>query len=286
MESSLTPLPASGESRFPRDMGGWMALLSKAPVPVLRSSALALEELRANEDAVDAHLLAETFAGDPLMILNVLSYVARLRQGHDGSDPETLTSALVMMGITPFFRAFGCQQELEARLESRPAALAGARRILTRGHRASRFALAFAVHRMDHDAAVLQEAALLHDFVELLMWIHASDLCEEVDRRQRADPALRTADVQSDVFGLRLPDLQHALMLRWRLPQLLIDVSDDSQEAKSSQARTVVLAIRLARHTAVDWNNPAIADDVREIASLLHMAERPTADLLRDLDGD
>lgn len=280
-------LPEShgGAHRFPRDQRGWAELLSREPMPVLRSSALALEELRANEDAVDAHLLAESFAGDPLMVLKVLSHVARLRHGHDGSDPETLTSALVMLGITPFFRAFGPQIELEGRLGDHPAALAGARRVLDRSHRAARFALAFAVQRMDHDAAVLQEAALLHDFVELLMWIHAPELCLEIDRRQQADPALRTAEAQADVFGLCLPDLQHGLMLKWHLPQLLIDVSDDSRESRSSQARTVVLAIRLARHTAVDWNNPAIADDVREIASLLHMGEQPTADLVRDVDG-
>lgn len=254
-------------------------------MPVLGSSALALEELRRNVDAVDAHLLAESFSSDPLMILKVLSFVAQLRRGHEGSDPETLTSALVMLGISPFFRAFGPQMDLEGCLRLQPTALAGARRVLDRGRRAARFALAFAVQRMDHDAAVLQEAALLHDFVDLLMWIHAPELCAELDRRQQADPALRTADGQVDLFGVRLPELQHELMLQWRLPQLLIDVTDDTREARSSQARTVVLAIRLARHTAVSWGNPAIADDVREIASLLHMAEQPTADLLRDVDG-
>lgn len=246
---------------------------------------MALEELRLNEDAVDAHLLGESFSNDPLMILKVLSFVAQLRRGHEGSEPETLTSALVMLGISPFFRAFGSQMDLEGRLCRRPAALAGARRVLDRGHRAARFALAFAVQRMDHDAAVLQEAALLHDFVDLLMWIHAPELCIELDRRQQADPTLRTADAQADIFGVRLPELQHKLMLHWRLPQLLIDVTDDSRESKSSQARTVVLAIRLARHTAIDWHNPGVADDVREIASLLHMAVQPTADLLRDVDG-
>ena len=35
------------------------------------------------------------------------------------------------------------------------------------------FALAFAVHRMDHDAPVIHAAALLHDFAELLLWLHA-----------------------------------------------------------------------------------------------------------------
>jgi hypothetical protein len=38
---------------------------------------MALEEWRANEDAVDAHLLSETIVRDPLMTLKVFSHLAR-----------------------------------------------------------------------------------------------------------------------------------------------------------------------------------------------------------------
>ena len=276
--------PISRPRRWPSDLHGWAKLVESGAMPILGSSAEALEECRSNEDAVDAHTLSDIFASDPLMVLKVLAYVANLRRGHDGSDPETLTAALVMLGIGPFFRGFGEQQTVESVLSVDPAALAGFRRVLLRSHRAARFALAFAVHRMDHDAAVLHEAALLHDFAELLMWIRAPRLCAEVSRLQAMEPTLRTADAQAKVFGIKLPDLQHLLMLRWRLPSLLIDVSDDNRESVSSQARTVVLAIRVARHTAVDWENPAIGDDVREIAALLHMGEQPTLELLRDID--
>ncbi|MCK7498814.1 MAG: hypothetical protein MZW92_55820 [Comamonadaceae bacterium] len=63
------------------------------------------------EDAVDAHLLAEAIASDPLMTLKLLAHVAHLRRGRDGSDTETVTAALVMLGIPPFFRAFGPQAD-------------------------------------------------------------------------------------------------------------------------------------------------------------------------------
>jgi len=46
----------------------------------------------------------------------------------------------------------------------------------------------------------------------------------------------------------------------------------------------VLLAIRLARHTALGWDNPAIPDDVQDIARLLNMAVGPTEALLRDMD--
>lgn len=265
-------------------MNDWASCFEATALPVLRRTAATLEDMRANEDEVDAHLLAETLANDPLMTLKVLAHVARLRQGRDGSHPETLTEALVMVGITPFFRAFGPQPTVDDRLRGWPDAMDGFERVLDRSRRAAHFAMAFALQRMDHDAAVIHEAALLHDFAELLMWLHAPALAAEAWRRQQVDPSLRSAAVQREVFQVELPDLQHELMKRWRLPPLLVDITDDRRESVSVQARNVLLAIRLARHTARDWDNPALADDVRDIAALLCMGETPTLALLRDLD--
>lgn len=270
----------------PRDLAGWVSCFDARELPVLRSSAVILEELRSNEEAVDAHLLAESFGHDPLMTLKVMAYLAELRQGRDGTDAETLTAALVMLGITPFFLHFGPQPSVEEQLSLHSEATEGFRAVLTRCHRAARFALAFAVQRIDHDAAVIHDAALLHDFAELLMWFRAPALAGEVARRQRLDPSLRSAVVQRDIYGVALPDLQHALMLKWRLPALLTDFTDDHREHVSAQARCVWLAIRLARHSAIDWDNLALADDVRDIASLLNMSAEPTLTLLRDIDVD
>lgn len=272
-------------TRVPTSVAAWAACFDASSLPVLRSSALAIEELRNNEDAVDAHLLADTLANDPLVTIKVLAHVAHLRRGRDGTDAETLTAALVMLGITPFFRHFGPQPTVEEHLQAHPAALAGLHRVLERSHRAARFALAFAVQRMDHDAAVIHEAALLHDFAEMLLWLRAPLLAEEISRRQQADSQLRSSAVQQDVLNVELADLQHALMLKWRLPRLLVDIADDHRESISVQARNVMLAIRLARHTALDWSNPALGDDVRDIAGLLNMAQEPTLALLRDIDG-
>ncbi len=272
-------------TRAPRDLDSWVARFDARALPALRGTADTLEELRVNEDSVDAHLLAESLLHDPLMTLKVLAHVAHVRRGRDGTDAETMTAALVMLGITPFFRDFGPQPTVEDRLAELPSALAGFRQVLDRSHRAARFALGFAVQRMDPDASVIYEAALLHDFVELLMWLTAPMLAAEVADRQRADPGLRSASVQCDVYNVQLADLQHALMVKWRLPRLLIDIADDRREDVSAQARNVGLAIRLARHTVDSWDNPGLADDVRDIAALLNMAPEPTLALLHDIDG-
>jgi HD-like signal output (HDOD) protein len=91
-----------------------------------------------------------------------------------------------MLGITPFFRDFGPQPTVEARLADQPEALAGLHKVLRRSHRAARFALGFAVHRGDRDAAQIHQAALLHDVAEMLLWAHAPTLALTLLRWQRA----------------------------------------------------------------------------------------------------
>jgi HD-like signal output (HDOD) protein len=266
------------------DLQAWTAFVLAAPMPVLADTAELLESYRANEDAVDAHLLAETISADPLMSLKLMAHVATLRSSRSTTDPETVTAALVMLGITPFFRAFGPQTAVDEHLGGHPEALQGLDRVLLRAHRSAAFALAFAVHRMDHDAPVIHAAALLHDFAELLLWLHAPALALQIAERQRRDSTLRSAQVQRELLHIELQDLQQALMRAWRLPELLVQINDE-RHAETAQVRNVLLAVRLARHTARGWDNAALSDDVRDIAALLNLGEVPTLQLLRDIDA-
>jgi HD-like signal output (HDOD) protein len=215
--------------------------------------------------------------------LKLLAHTASHHRNRRVTDVETVSQALVLLGVTPFFQTFGPQPTIEAHLVSQPAALEGLRAVLQRARRAASFALGFAVHRGDHDAPILHEAALLHDFAEMLLWLHAPASALAMRARQQADPTLRSAVVQREWLGVTLSELQHALMLTWRLPELLVHITDDRHE-EATQVRNVLLAIRLARHTALGWDNPAIPDDVQDIARLLNMAVGPTEALLRDMD--
>lgn len=272
-----TPLPT---------LQAWTDAFARAEIPVLAETAEALELLRANEDDVDAHGLAELIATDPLMTLKVLAHASELRRGHDSgfqADAETVTAALVLMGIAPFFRAFGPQPTLDACLAGQDDALLGLSRVMQRAERASRYALGFAAHRMDPDAAVIHNAALLHDFAEMLLWVHAPELALRIAALQAADHQLRSAAAQARVLGIELDDLKLALMRRWRLPELLTRITDDRQ-ARDPQVRCVHLAVRLARHTARGWDDAGVPDDLHDIAELLNLSPEPTLKLLREFD--
>lgn len=266
-----------------RDAAAWACAFDQMDVPVLSATLDAIDELSRNEDSVDAHLLAQTISDDPLMTLKVLRHVASIRSARTSTDAETVTAALILMGIPPFFRVFAKQQSVEIRLAPFPPALAGLQRVLRRAHRAAGFALGFAIHRMDPDAAVIHEAALLHDFVEMLLWSQAPGLALEITRRQEASPSLRSADVQREILNVTLRDVQQTLMKTWRLPELLVRISDD-RSSNSPQVRNVQLAIRIARHSTSGWDNPALPDDIAESSNLLNLSKPHVHQLLQELD--
>lgn len=280
MNSSPSTLPLH---QAPPDLGGWIAALRDAEIPVLTTSAESLELMRANEDAFDANSIGEMVAADPLLTLKLLAHAAAQRSDRGLPAAETVTEALVWMGVTPFFAAFGPQPTVEQHLADRPEALAGLQRVLRRADRAARFALDFAAHRLDPDAAVIHSAACLHDFAEMLLWVHAPELALQIRARQQADRQLRSAAVQREILNIELADLEQALMRTWHLPELLTHITDDKR-GQDPQVQTVRLAVRLARHTADGWDDAAIPDDIRDIAQLLNLDLAATERLLRELD--
>jgi hypothetical protein len=72
-------------------------------------------------------------------------------------------------------------------------------------------------------------------------------------------------------------------MKLWRLPELLINISDD-RHAERANVQCVVLAARLARHSANGWDNAALPDDYEAVARLLNASVRVVPNFLRKID--
>jgi HD-like signal output (HDOD) protein len=263
-------IPSSYLTAALRDLESWTRYFRDAQIPVLDKTSQALEALRADEDNVDASTLGATIECDPLMSLKLLAHVASKRRVDTATETESITTSLVMTGISPFFNSFGLQPTVEDHLHDQPEALEGLRSLMHRAERAAQFAAGLAIHRGDTDADVIRLAAFLHDFAEMLMWCHAPTLQLRIAQAQRADPTLRSATVQRATLNIELDDLRQALMKLWHLPELLVRISDD-RHADTAIVRNVVLAVRLARHTTQGWDNAAVPDDIDDIAKLLNV---------------
>ena len=280
--TSLLPASTRPLRQALGDLAAWTEYFRHVEIPVLRSTSDVLETLRAREDDVDANAIGEAISADPLMTLKVLAHASSHRSQRILTNTETVTAALVMMGISPFFRAFGQQPTVEDHLAELPSALDGLYAAVGRAHRGANFALAFAVHRMDPDAAVVHAVALLHEFADMLLWCHAPVLQLRIQSLQRADPSLRSSVAQRAVLNIEVADLQSSLMRAWHLPELLRQMGDDCH-AENANVRSIELAARLARHSLRGWDNPAIPDDIAEIASLLRLSLAATLQLVREV---
>lgn len=264
----------------------WADHLASLEIPVLRSTAEALERLRANEDDVDAHRIAEAVSNDPLMTLKILIHAASHQGRRVVTDAETVTEALVMMGISPFFRAFGPQTAVEAWLQHEgPAVLDAVRRTMNRAHRGADLALAFAVQRMDPNAATLHSVALMHEFADLLLWCHAPALQLQIGAMQHADPELRSSAAQEQVLNIGIGDLQVELARRWHLPALLAP-SEAGRHIDDAKVQTIQLAARLARHLPGGWESAAVSADIAEIAELLNVSVAAAQQLSQEIWND
>ncbi len=268
------------------DLAAWVRYFSQTDLPVLQATAAGIERLRAREDDVEPSELAAVIQRDPLMTIKFMAHVASLRRrsvDEDATETENVIGGLVLTGVAPFFRHFGPQPTVQQRLHDQPQALARLQELLHRASRSAQFAMAFAVHRGDTDAEIIYEAAYLHDFAEMLMLCHAPTLALEIRARQQDNPALRSANLQRFVYNVELDDLRQALMTLWRLPSLLVRISD-GKHAEQLGVRNVVLAVRVARHTMHGWDNPALPDDVEDIAKLLNAAPRVVLPFLHKVD--
>lgn len=279
IESPLPTLPA------------WVKALADAEIPVLPHTVAELRQLREIEDArgtVDASMLADALSADPLITLKVLVHVSRYCTRLSVEPPESLTGAIVMLGITPFFNTFNEPPTVIDWLNTAPDAISGLLKVVTRARRSAHFAMSFALRRQDEDAAIVHQAALLHDFAEMLLWCHAPKLAQEMAQRLQTDHTLRSAAVQKVVLGMPLSAVAHELMRVWQLPDMLIKCTDD-RRAQDPQVRSVMLGVRIARHTQHGWDSPhaqaALHDDVSEVAKLLTLSHEVAERLLKAIDS-
>jgi len=258
----------------PRSVESWARRLGEPEIPVMRRTVRALARLRQDEELADSHGIARIVLGDPLMTLKVLRRIVARRSRRIVTDTETITAAVLLLGVPPFFREFDGQAVVEDCFAGRVDQFRGMLELLRRSRRAALLAVGLAVQRQDADTELIYEAAMLDEFTSLLLWCHEPDLAAEIARRQRADAGLRSTRVQLDLLGVELAPVQQLLLKRWQMPTALISLTDPHD--RTPRARNVRLAVQLARHLDGGWENPAIPDDLDEIAALLNMSAAAT----------
>ncbi len=250
----------------------WTDFLGDKEAPVLRRTASAIAEARTRADRINVREIADIILHDPMMAARVLRFSASHRGRRQLQDLSTVEHAVMMLGVEPFFHHFARFEIIEDHLKAQPHALLGLLHVVRRAQRAARYALDWATWRCDLNCEEVSVAALLHDLAEMLVWCHAPEQALKIQALQKANPAMRSADAQVAVLGFQLNELQALVCRKWELPELLLILMDDAS-CEKPRVKNVKLAVDLARHTAHGWDDPALPDDFRAIATLMNIDE-------------
>lgn len=257
------------ESPLP-SVDAYVEFMSAQELPVLRRTVSEFAALAAAREPLGAKQLAGEVLADPLMTMKLLTTLQARRTPRQNHDITTIDRAIMMMGVAPFFEAFGQMTTLEDRLAGHPQALVGVLKVIGRARRAAHLARDWAILRHDLDVDEITVAALLIDAVEIMCWIFAPALTQRVYEMQRGNRWLRRAEAQRQVFGVTAQEIQEGLVAAWKLPELLVTLMDPAH-AMNPRVRNVLLAANFARHLESGWDNDALPDDVVEVAALVHL---------------
>ncbi len=253
------------------DLAYWVQQFGRRDLPVLARTVRELAHLAVDEDRATPQRVSEIVLHDPLMTIKVLQYIQLNKHACQRTEITTIAHALMMLGLEPFFRHFGQQTTLEARLEAYPPALEGALAVASRARHAALYARDWAIERHDVEVDEVMIAALLHDVAEMLLWCTRPEYALRVRDALATDRALRSEQVQRRVLGVSLVDVQLHLARAWRLPAVLHGLLDDHRVVKPREAN-VIYAAAVARHSARGWDDAALPHDYEEIGLLLGLS--------------
>src|SRR5689334_3751803 len=258
------------DERAMKSLQDWVKLLGTLRIPVLRSTVDELARLQKDQESVTGRDLSNMVLRDPLMTLKVLRFSQSRLTRRQPTEVTTVEHALMMHGLTSFFRETRDLTALETQLAGQPEALDGALRVISRAVHAASFARNFSALRHDMDTDEVVTSALLHDLAELLLWCSAPSTALQIEHMVNHSRGLRSAAAQHACLGFTLADLQLALAREWKLPDLLLTLMDDAH-ATHPRALSVSMSVSLARHCANGWYDAALPSDYAVFQQVVSM---------------
>ena len=256
----------------PRKLSEWVDFLTAAEIPVLKQTARNISKLQHDAQHMNARSFAQIVKNDPLMTVKMLRYLQshkQLAQKHDVIEIEQIA---LMIGLEKTLEKVAPQPLVEEILSQsgNMAALVHLLKTTHRANMAASYAFDWAVRLHDLHYEEIRTATLLHDIAEMLMWCFSPKEMLQIKTSQMNDKTLRSVVAQQNILGFTLNRLQVELAIKWRLPELLIALTDDKNKTQQ-RVRNVILAVNLARHSANGWDDAALPDDYEDIAKLLHL---------------
>ena len=262
-EASAAVVGGAFASLSAADLASAERAVTNPELPVMRRTARRLDRLRESDRQAGIHDLTDIVLDDALMTLHLLGDAADA--GATTPKIESVTAALVMIGVEPFFARYVDLPVAEDRLQAIPAALAEYERLNRVAARAARLAGAFSGAANDPDVPAIYLAALLHAAPRLMLCVHAPALAV----RFRGVPCQK--------------QLAAKVMARWHLPAHMVTLIGGNEERMDPQMHRVRLAVDFAHALESGWSCPDLPGLLRELSVLLGLSLARARQLVKEV---
>lgn len=253
----------------------WLSFLTKQKIPIFLKTKELILNLDFNDSKVDAIVLAKIVLHDPLLTLIILKYVHENPNKLRVQEITTIEHAIMMIGFGKFFQLVSDSNVVENYIEDHDI-YNGLKNVVQRSVVASKLAKRWASEKKDMITQEIQVAALIHDFPEMLLWMFAPEKALRIKHILEKNPNERSAAAQTEVLGFPLVELQYKIIEVLNMPPLFQELILDKNKIEDLPKRIqiIAIAIRLARHSQKNWDNPALPDDWDLIFKIINNANK------------
>lgn len=261
-----------------KTLSDWLDELKDWDTPVLRRTIVELGRLAAKVEQVTPGQIAAIVLHDPLMTLKVLRLVNGASRSRLSHEIMTVETAVMMLGVGPFFNRHANLKSIEQHLSPVNGALPELMRVLSRAHHAAWQARDWAILHADMKSEELYIAALLYDLGELALWAYAPDQAMRALKQLRRKK-ISLAEAGKEVLGFELGELQLALAEAWNWPEMM-QTAMRAEATSNTRMQGVVLANALARRVETGWYDAQLPASYEAIAGMLRLPLNDTVSII------
>jgi len=246
------------------DLNGWVELLADIRFPILEPTAKSMVGIKTST-GMPMDRFCDSMLHDPGTVLTMLRWANSLPRGRLSSDITTLESATMMIGLE---KVKHLPDEMDIlQLPAEDEHMRAYMHVTSRAFHAAYQAYDWATRRADMLPKESFVAAFMHNIGTMCILLNGGDEINRI-RAVISEDGVSADEAQYLVLGFSLKQLSHALAIRWKLPELVID-SLSADKATNPRVYGVMLACKLARVAEAGWYSSEMIDCTEHIAAYL-----------------
>jgi len=257
------------------DLEAWVDLLVDIKFPILDETAKNVVGMKSSS-GMSMDRFCDSMLHDPGTVLTMLRWANSLSRGRLSSEVTTLESATMMIGLEKVKRLPAKMTKLE--LPAKDEHMRAYMHVACRAFHAGYQAYDWASRRADMVPKESFVAGFMHNIGSMAILLNGGEEINQIRKIVESDE-VSADEAHYLVLGFSLKQLSHALAVRWKLPELVIE-SLMADKATNPRVYGVMLACQLAKLAETGWYTTEMMNCTQSIAEFLELGHDRTTSII------